>query len=273
MIEKVIINDNTNTPFGYTDELDAFYNGREFDFKTGVNIIIGENGSGKSTLLNIISQVTLCHRNIMSTMPNTAYEYPNIIDNLGHKLRDGVDVKCDYLNKVFRFRPKSDFNHQEEQNDSINFNSYLNSMNASVGEQTMVAVNVLFDTMFSTKDLKFPIDKLFEAQKSANDVWSDLINKLLKYYKRNAIKMDSSNREFTILMDEPDRNLDIENLKHIYSVLSFHKEYTQIIACVHNPILIYKLSKLEDVNIIEMEEGYLDKVRRFVEWGVSKKGE
>lgn len=36
------------------------------------------------------------------------------------------------------------------------------------------------------------------------------------------------------------------------------------IAIIHNPALIYKLSKLDCVNFIEMTEGYLNKTCTFV---------
>jgi ABC-type enterochelin transport system ATPase subunit len=70
--------------------------------------------------------------------------------------------------------------------------------------------------------------------------------------------------EWTILMDEPDRNLDIENINQVKGILSFHKEHTQIIAVVHNPLLICSLSKIKDINIIEMTEGYVHKVNQLV---------
>ena len=60
--------------------------------------------------------------------------------------------------------------------------------------------------------------------------------------------------EYTILMDEPDRNLDIDNIMDLYNVLSFHKPQTQIIAVIHNPAL----------NFIEMTKGYLKKVVSFM---------
>lgn len=46
--------------------------------------------------------------------------------------------------------------------------------------------------------------------------------------------------------------------------IEFVYESTQIIAIVHNPALIYKLSKLDCVNFIEMTEGYLNKTCTFV---------
>ena len=66
-------------------------------------------------------------------------------------------------------------------------------------------------------------------------------------------------------MDEPDRNLDINRIKEVYNILSQEKENTQIIAVVHNPVLIYRLSKSKNVNIIEMTKGYVEDVVKFVE--------
>jgi ABC-type cobalamin/Fe3+-siderophores transport system ATPase subunit len=63
-------------------------------------------------------------------------------------------------------------------------------------------------------------------------------------------------------MDEPDRNLDIENIAQIKGILSFHKPQTQIIAVVHNPLLIYALSKKKCVNFIELTPGYIDRVKK-----------
>ena len=47
MVTKVVINNNEDSPIGYLSELKAFKNGKEYVFKPGVNIIVGENGCGK----------------------------------------------------------------------------------------------------------------------------------------------------------------------------------------------------------------------------------
>lgn len=118
--------------------------------------------------------------------------------------------------------------------------------------------------MFGQKDYTFPIQDLVGYKKKSNAFWIKRIDNLLKYYKRNRITLTESSFEYTVLMDEPDRNLDIDNIMQIYNVLSFHKPQTQIIAIIHNPALIYKLSKLDCVNFIEMTEGYLSKTCTFV---------
>ncbi len=65
-------------------------------------------------------------------------------------------------------------------------------------------------------------------------------------------------------MDEPDRNLDIENARDILGMLSYRKEQTQLIAVVHNPLLIFALSKDPGVHFIEMTKGYINKVKKTV---------
>lgn len=52
MITKLKITDNANTPLSYLP--DVFENGFEVEFKSGVNIIVGENGCGKTTLMNLL---------------------------------------------------------------------------------------------------------------------------------------------------------------------------------------------------------------------------
>ena len=85
--------------------------------------------------------------------------------------------------------------------------------------------------------------------------------KYYKYIQEHTIEGD----EWTILMDEPDRNLSLENIQNIKDILSFHKQNTQVIAVIHNLLLIYSLFKNKDVNFIEMNKGYIKKVKTEVE--------
>ena len=53
MVTKVVINNNGDTPIEYLSGLGAFKNGKTYEFKPGVNIIVGKNGCGKTTLMNL----------------------------------------------------------------------------------------------------------------------------------------------------------------------------------------------------------------------------
>lgn len=117
----------------------------------------------------------------------------------------------------------------------------------------MIALSALFNDLFS-KEAKLTFDyEQFKDEKKYNDYY--------EYIQKHMIDGD----EFTIFMDEPDRNLSLENMKQISGILSFHKPDTQIIAVIHNPLLIYNLSNNKDVNFIEITEGYVEKVRKEVE--------
>jgi predicted ATPase len=72
MITKVQITDNSKLPLKYAKELDAFKNGKEYNFKGGVNVIIGKNGSGKTTLMKMIAMYMLCNDSLCSRLPNFA---------------------------------------------------------------------------------------------------------------------------------------------------------------------------------------------------------
>ena len=85
---------------------------------------------------------------------------------------------------------------------------------------------------------------------------------MLAYYKRNQVKTSEEDFEFTLLLDEPDRNLDIVNIDNIYPVLSYRRKKTQVIAVIHNPVLIYKLSKLDYINFIELTDNYLEDIKK-----------
>ena len=263
MITSIKITDNKRTPFRYLHDVDAFKNGTEYKFTPGVNVIIGCNGCGKSTLLNLIAEYTFCTDAMGSAMPKDALHFPRIWDDEDRVL-NGIEIHADYVGKVFRMLPHMEMSKDDILNDMENFSSFVSGANCSSGEKGVVALNSLFKSMFSTKDYSFPIAELQERSKGYSGTWRRKIDNLIQYYKKNHIEVDKTNFEYTVLMDEPDRNLDVQNIMEVYGVLSFHKPQTQIIAVIHNPALIYKLSKLGCVNFVEMTKGYLNEVLNFI---------
>ncbi len=262
MITSIKITDNQQTPFSYLPAVPAFENGSEFIFKPGVNVIIGENGSGKSTLLKLITKYMFCEKSMGSEIPNKAIEFPNIFDE--DRVLDGIAIHADYTGKVFNFLP-----HMEMKEDSIlnsfqNFGLYGAGCSCSSGEKGIISINSLFQFMFNQEDYAFPIKKLKEMCKGCGPFWCNRLSNLMAYFIKNHVMVTNEDFEYTVLMDEPDRNLDIKNIMQVYEILSFHKPQTQIIAVVHNPALIYKLSKLDCVYFVEMTKGYLKKVIDFV---------
>ena len=268
MIQSITINDNTKLPGAfYASRLEAFQNGKTYNFNPGINIIVGNNGCGKSTLLNVMACYTLCHRSVITQLPEVALEFPPLFDvGKGEdSLCDGAALACDYAGVVYRYMTTSEIDKSQKLCNHNVFDLYCNNRLSSTGEQMLNSLDTLFQISFKNQKVNFPILELREKAKEVNDLWSKRINLLLDYYRANAIRISEEDFQFTYLIDEPDRNLDLENIETLYGILSYQKELTQIIAVVHNPILIYKLSKLPYINFIEMTDGHLDKVKRVLE--------
>ena len=185
-------------------------------------------------------------------------------DCYSHWSVQAESIMSDYIGKVFHLLQQTEMRKDDILDNINNLSLYMNGTSRSSGEKNLHAMNSLFDFVFNQDEYAFPIQKLMEFKKKSNEFWANRIDNLLKYYKDNHVVLMEKDFEYTILMDEPDRNLDIDNIMDPYKVLSFHKPQTQIIAVIHNPALIYKLSKLDHVNFIEMTKGYLKKVVSFM---------
>lgn len=252
MITKVIIKDNKKSPISYISTLKSFKNNKEFIFKPGINIIIGKNGSGKSTLLKLIEKYLLIDVQESVSKYRIIKECYDIYTD---EFCDGIDVYADYTKNTFRM---NHINEKDSNFDSIALTSFHNfgvayeTMHSSTGEGVNIAVNSLFKRIFSKEtNLKFPIDKI-----NKND-----FKEYLNYVENHKVNCEN---EFTLLMDEPDRNLDIDNIDNIKGILSFHKEMTQIIMVIHNPLLIYWACSQSHINIIELSRGYKNHVCKIV---------
>lgn len=270
MIRSVTVRDARCAPYSYVADIPALKEGTTIEFKPGINIIVGANGCGKSTLIKTIATYLLCGNGCMKTPT----EYNAVGDAVkdrhlwdpteGEKLLDGVDVAHDYNGVAFILRNSYEMEEGEALRDMDSFVSAYKRRVSSMGENTMFSIQTLFDVMFADKGveyLAFPVANLKKIMDNAGDVWKERIRQLLQYYKRNQVTdLTPEDFQYTVLMDEPDRNLDIYNLDQVADVLSQDKEMTQLIATVHNPLLIARLSQKPNVNIIEMTEGYVNAV-------------
>lgn len=257
MIGKVTINDKDRLPLKHARYMKVFSTGKSFHFKPGVNIIVGRNGCGKSTLLNMMKMYLFCRDSWVSRVPEQGYMFPEIF-NEDNTLLDGIDIQCDYRGVVYNFLPRKEMKSDSILASSVDAYYYMEGSGRSEGEQHGDSLITLFGRAFKNRNVTFPVWDFIK--KPINDVYKERMMLLAEYYKRNTLALDADSFEYSFLLDEPDRNLDIDKIEELYGILSYHKEMTQLIAVVHNPVLIYKLSKKKDINFIEMSDGYLEMV-------------
>jgi|LSPY01.1.fsa_nt_gi ABC-type Mn2+/Zn2+ transport system ATPase subunit len=270
MITKLEIVDDKNTPLSYLYNLKL--PSKEFEFKEGLNLIIGRNGSGKTSLLNLIRNYTLCFSGQCSSFPSDALKISNNLMNQSFSfskvkkptMKNGVRIFSDYKKAVLNFRtPDMIANHEWCDNETNFFQSLISSQ-ASAGQGQIGALNSLIKHIKNIDSIPdFPHDQIENKKQKVNEVWEEYYNVLQNYYKENTVE---TSNQITILMDEPDKGLDIENLIGLKKfLLSFieHKTF-QIILVLHNALLLQSLFKEKDkINIISLTPGYEEKINEF----------
>ena len=276
--------------------------GRTFEFRPGPNVVVGANGSGKTSLLNVIRYITFCNGEYGSALLE-GREYGEL--QAKHSFERGywhlAKMKAQYGASTFNLRKIGDFNSQDAGASMVNFTQTLRTHEESHGEGVMDALAIMMNIQnkgvssienrkgekeeepddkgffrhhYFRKMVTEPMEKLLE---NSNDVWKAMWSHMLSYYKENTISGDERFREwfgFTLLMDEPDDGLDVDNLEKLYKLVDSCPSNYQMIAVVHNVALIERLHKRGGVNFIELTEGYLEKASRFVsvKENLSKRG-
>jgi predicted ATPase len=225
------------------------------NFEKHTNLLIGENGVGKTTIIEMIRNASFCEKTFKSTINQGLLNLQ--LERTEDKLI-GVDIYGDWQRTVFNLRTSDLMESHDTLSSFENFEQAFTGRNLSRGEALVYSIRKLFETMFDQKSSnKFIFEKLESP-------------KLRKYYVEHSIYGHGETPTlqevpFTVLMDEPDNSLDINNLEQMFDILNITRDDTQLIVSAHNPLLIYRASKNKRINFIELTEGYLNKIINFVE--------
>lgn len=263
MIEKIIITDRKNL---WKPHMGEVLREREYNFTPGVNIIVGENGCGKTTLFKAVYNYMLANNGIYSSVPNKRLLFPkaNILDT--NPIPNGMEIKADYKSRLYRLISFQDTCANEKIFDhAANLEMFATLQHTSKGEECHHSFYKMMDIMFRVgKEYDF-IQRLTDKKEQLSNNNDGFCDKFIQYYKENQIPW---NGKVTMMLDEPDNNLDIINLKHLYDVLTFEHPEIQVIAIIHNVALIKKLLEAKNngiigINFIEMTPDYLKMVKEF----------
>jgi AAA15 family ATPase/GTPase len=135
-----------------------------------------------------------------------------------------------------------------------------------MGQNSIYLINKL--TKICTN--KFSIDDIdtsFEKEyKRVNDVWGNTWKLAYDYIKE---KHTDDNASLTIMLDEIDKSLDINNIIMLYTEVLpklVQKYNVQVILVSHSPIILSdKIYNSEDYNIISLDENYTTSVRENIQ--------
>ena len=273
MIKSITIHKSNRDLF--TDEL-YFKKGeklRTFEFTDDINVIIGRNGSGKSVLLKIIK--TLCgiqknstHATMIDPLhirkdflggndDSNFYSYPEYLNKtLEDRGYPKVEMDWDgsithYLTPEF-FDPKNlwdmwdnpiDTGGQKLFETSEVLNSFMDDYSA--GEGGIKILGKLFNLI---QEYPEPMDSA-----RINSVW-------LEADKRFHMWIDSMPKDGkpTLLIDELDARLDLDNQKAYWNYIHHLTKTWQVIVVSHS----YFGFKVDGVNHIPLDKLYFEKVKK-----------
>lgn len=246
--------------------------GKMFEFTPGLNIIIGANGCGKTSMLNVIKDIMFCKNKVYSDIKNENYPVLQIEGMYDSGIWHLTEMESDYRVLLFSLRQEDELRHRELDS-MMNFFQTYESYNSSSGENVLNSFHLLAEELVSfqgekKKELSFKkeiLDKLPDLLKHHGDMVSIIQN----YYELNRISDNEETQKhsgITIVMDEPDRGLDVINLQSVFGLIENWVDIgkAQIIMSCHNPLLIHKFRKQEWCNVIELTEGYMSKIEEWM---------
>lgn len=219
----------------------------KIEFVPGINLIVGPNGSGKSTLIKSLAKLLFCYEHGYSVFVG--------LSDFGKFFSFTEDI--DFSDRMTHNNEPALYNNRYDDHEINSFEakaslqSFLAQSRSSFGELQGYEFNAMIENFEKLKSFK-EMAKIFKRK--CNDTYKQRCDSYMKWleigYKKDCKKL-------TFLLDEPTSNLDISNRIQYWEVIDKLKNHGyQIIIAAHD---ITPFLKKMDYNLIETEDGYVDK--------------
>lgn len=258
--------------------------GRRFDFKPGLNVIVGPNASGKTSLLSAIRQLYFAETvegHVECYSKDIFQQFFNLsfTRHFDQGLFEFVEMKADFSKPLFSLRKDDDMGLHNIGDSAFNLVQFLDSSKLSSGQSVSYSLHALIAAMQGrmpgTRTREYMnfrniLSRISEATTKAYGnnpaEWAVEGRRqtefVMEWFKRNDI---GARKHLTAVLDEPDEGMDIYRLNSLLALLravaSLQRD--QFIVSLHNVALVNALAGGKGVNVIEMIPGYLQAMLEF----------
>lgn len=232
MIHSVAVKNAKLTPCPWWADVEGLKGRKTFRFKPGLNILWGRNGTGKSTVLTALARYFHCEQGGRSVITTTSCR--EICDTFAHdeknKWKTGLKVEHDGQT-VFYINPGKAVGLMGGAFDDDFFQEGITNtmMKGSAGQTTLMRTQMTLDHLKKSKG-KIE-DRIGE---NVNDLWLEIRAKVLEMLKATV----DEKGPLTILLDEPDRSIDLDYARQLWDILPIVARERQVIVATHHPFAI-----------------------------------
>jgi len=248
MIRALLIKDPADTPVNWWPNVKALEGIAKIDFKPGLNILWGPNGSGKSSVLKALARLTFSEQGGVTTVTHQAAYALERKGALNAGVYAGMEI--DHDGQAVRcFNPEHKVGLMGGGFDDDFFDmGVLNTMTkGSSGQLVIHQLDNIFGEMLAGYVPEV------RAKVKAGTTYhgeEDLHAKVLKLVEGTGEKGQP-----TVLLDEPDRSLDLPNQMAVWRTLRGLSGEVQCIVASHSPFAL----RIPDAHYIDIVPAARDK--------------
>ena len=265
---------------------------RKFEFTPYINVLFGPNGCGKTTIIKAIAAYAMCGSDSQfDGMTNLASYSPTNM-SLSFIFDDEDKTQDKYYNDLIKAIERRSGNQAklgwdgypvyyenfsgrkcygigdlegsliESGLEELNYMFGKNSISA--GQNTIWMINKLTSIATREIDIKKYIEDVENKIKSVNSIWGSCYKAGIDYYNTYYKPGIENNNRLTVLLDEMDKSLDIQNVARLYSEVLpklVEKYPIQIILVTHSPLILSRnIRENKYYNIISINDDYTNDV-------------